>query len=124
MTAAEKVERTLRELSQPDDDAAGLELSLSTLAMAVESMPGLRDNLAENQEEGKVDEFILALTRWLATHRSDDARQLLVVELPKARHSHLTMPESPLLLNEIPAGTRLHMLDEAAKAAADAVSPL
>ena len=35
-------------------------------------------SVREAQASGELDEFVLALTRWIATHRSDDAEQLLV----------------------------------------------
>lgn len=106
-TAAEKIMSTLRELSQPDDDAGELELTLATVCMGLER--GLGEQIAEQQESGALDEFVLALTRFLALHRSDSARALFVVELPR---------------RELPAGTRLHLLDEAMKAAETASSPL
>jgi hypothetical protein len=98
-TAAEKVESTLRELSRPDDDAGELELSLASVAMAMER--GLAEKLAEQQASGELDAFMLSLTRFLAMHRSDDARALIVVELPR---------------RELPSGTRLHLLDQAIEA--------
>jgi hypothetical protein len=105
-TAAEKIKRTLKELSKPDEDADGLELGLASLAMAVEGTVG--DGLEEKQASGEVDEFVAALTRFLAIHRSDDAKQLVVVELPR---------------RQLPAGTRLHLLDQAIAAADSAPSP-
>jgi len=106
-TALEKIMNTLRELSQPGEDAGEMELMLATVAMGIEG--GLGDGLVEQQASGEVDEFVLALSRFLATHRSDSAKQLVVVELPR---------------RELPAGTRLHLLDEAVKAAETATSPL
>jgi hypothetical protein len=106
-TAAEKIANTLRELSQPDEGAEEMELMLATIAMGLER--GLAEGLEEQQRSGKLDEFVLSLTRFLALHRSDDAKQLIVVEMPA---------------RELPAGTRLHLLDEAAKAAKTASSPL
>lgn len=105
-TAAEKIARTLKELSRPDEDAGDLELTLATVAMGVERTVG--PALGEKQESGEVDEFVAALTRFLAMHRSDTAKQLVVVELPR---------------RELPAGTRLHLLDEAIAAADAAPSP-
>ena len=106
-TAAEKIMRTLRELSKPDEDAGALELTLASVCMGLEQ--GLGEQICEQQESGALDEFVLAFTRFLANHRSNDAKQLLVVELPR---------------RELPAGTRLHLLDEAAAAAEKATSPL
>ncbi len=107
-TAAEKILGTLRMLSTPDEDAGELQLMLATVCMGLER--SISEALHEQQQTGELDEFVLALTRFLATHRSSGARQLLVVEMP--RHQN------------IPAGTRLHLLDEAAEAAASATSPL
>jgi hypothetical protein len=107
MSAAEKILNTLREMSQPDPGASEMELMLSTVAMGLESSLG--SELAEHQASGSLDEFVLALTRFLATHRSDDARALVVVELPRGR--------------ELPPGTRLHLLDEAIAAGEKAKAP-
>jgi hypothetical protein len=106
-TAAEKILNTLRELSKPEEDAAELELTLATVCMGLER--GLGEQIWEQQQSGALDEFVLALTRFLAGHRSNSAYQLLVVELPR---------------RDLPPGTRLHLLDEAAKAAETAASPL
>lgn len=106
-TAAEKIMATLRELSKPDEDAGELELTLATVCMGLER--GLAEQIHEQQETGELDKFVLALTRFLALHRSDNAKALFVVELPR---------------RELPAGTRLHLLDEAIKAAETATSPL
>jgi hypothetical protein len=107
VTAAAKIQRTLRELSRPEAGAGELELTLATVAMGLER--GLGEELVRSQESGELDTFVLALTRWIALHRSDSARQLVVVELPR---------------RELPAGTRLHLLQEAIDAAHDATSPL
>ena len=106
-TAAEKIMRTLRELSKPDEDAGELELTLATVCMGLER--GLAEQIVVQQESGELDEFVLALVRFLALHRSDTARACFVVELPR---------------RELPAGTRLHLLDEAIAAAETATSPL
>jgi hypothetical protein len=106
-TAADKVRRTLKDLSMPDPEADGIQLALASIAMGVESQIG--DELDERQSKGEVDEFVLALTQWIAMHRSDHARRLVVVELPR---------------RELPAGTRLHLLDEAIAIADQAKSPL
>lgn len=106
-TAAEKIRNTLRELSRPGEDADEIELTLATVCMALES--GLEEKLAEQQMTGELDDFMLRLTRFLALHRSDDARALIVVELPQ---------------RDLPAGTRLHLLDEAINATRDVVNPL
>lgn len=106
-TAAEKITHTLRELSRPDPDAGGLELSLASVAMGLET--GLAEQLGEKQETGELDEFVLALTRFLALHRSDSARALFVVEMPRRK---------------MPNGMRLKLLDDAIEAAETASSPL
>jgi hypothetical protein len=118
-TAAEKIKNTLRELSKPDPGANGMELTLATVAMGLES--GLDDELLEHQASGQLDEFVLSLTRFLALHRSDNAPQLMVVELP--RHHHAGRPLADQL-SDLPTGTRLRLLDEAVAAAAAASSPL
>jgi hypothetical protein len=107
-TAAAKIMQTLRELSVPDEDAGELELMLSTVAMGLER--GLGQELGRTQGTGELDEFLVGLTRWIAGHRSDSVRRLVVVELPRGR--------------ELPAGTRLHLLDEAERLAEQASSPL
>ncbi len=107
-TAREKVEATLRELSKPDEDAGAMQLTLASVAMALEN--GLGEELERAEETGEINAFILGLTRWIASHRGEDSKQLLVVEVPRAR--------------ELPAGTRLHLLDEALEAARQVVSPL
>jgi hypothetical protein len=107
-TAAEKLGNTLRELSQPDEDAGAMELTLASVAMGLEQ--GLGDVLERTQASGELDEFVLALTRFLAIHRSDSAKLLVVVEIPRRR--------------DLPAGTLLHLLDEAIAATAAATSPL
>jgi hypothetical protein len=107
-TAAEKILATLRALSQPRPDAGEWELTIATVCMGLERSLG--PQLAEQQATGEIDEFVLDLTRFLATHRSDSAQQLLVVEMPRRPN--------------LPAGTRLHLMDEAARAAENAVSPL
>jgi hypothetical protein len=106
-TAAEKVANTLRELSQPGEDAEEMELMLATICMGLER--GLAEKLKEQQATGELDGFMLSLTRFLALHRSDSARLLVVVELPR---------------RELPAGTRLHLLDEAIAASENPVNPL
>lgn len=106
VTAAQKIANTLREISKPDEDAGGMELSLASLAMALEQ--GIGEQLQEKQATGELDDFVLSLTRFLALHRSDDARMLVVLELPR---------------RDLPAGTRLHLLDEAIAAADKAESP-
>lgn len=106
-TAAEKIAGTLRQLSRPPEDAGEMALTLATVAMGLER--GLGAELERNQETGELDEFVLALARWLAWHRSDTARMLVVVELPR---------------RTLPAGTKLHLLDEALRAGEDVKSPL
>ena len=107
-TAAEKLMRTIRELSKPEEDAGELELTVASVCMALES--GLGPELEAKQVTGELDEFVLALTRFLALHRSDSAHMLAVVELPRAR--------------DLPAATRLHQLDLAIEAGQTASSPL
>ena len=107
-TAAEKILVTLREISKPEPDAGDLELMLSTVAMGLES--GIGPVLDENQATGALDEFVKGLTSWIALHRSDTARQLVVVELPRNR--------------DLAPGVRLSLLDEAIATADAATSPL
>jgi hypothetical protein len=112
-SAADKLLVTLRELSRPAEDAGEMELMLATLAMAVESTVG--KELPAYQDRGEIDEFLLALCRFLALHRSDDVKELVVVELPR-RERHAADP--------LPHGTLLKALDDAAGAAKGATSPL
>lgn len=107
-TAAVKLMRTLRELSQPGEDAGGLQLTLASVAMALEGQLG--PELERTQATGELDEFIGALTRWIAMHRSDTVKRMLVVEMPRNR--------------SLPAGKRLQLLDEAERLAEQATSPL
>lgn len=111
-TAAEKIGQTLRELSKPGPDAEAMELTLASLAMGFES--GFAKNVAEQQESGELDEFMLALTRFIASHRSDSVRELVVVELPRRDSETIA---------GVPAGTRLHLLDEAIAASRNAGVP-
>jgi hypothetical protein len=107
-TAAEKIYDTLREMSMPAAGADEVQLALSTVAMGLERSFG--PMITEAQESGELDEFVLALTRWAATHRSDGAWGLLVVEVPRGR---------------VPNGKLLQLVnDAAAAAAAGASSPL
>jgi hypothetical protein len=110
MTGEEKVRHTLKAFTEVSEDADAMQLTLASVAMGLESQAGFLDSMGANQESGELDEFVLALTRWIATHRSDDAEQLLVVEIPVGQN--------------IPPGTRLHRLDLAAEAMATAESPL
>lgn len=122
-TAAEKVAATLREMSKPEPGAEELQLSLATLAMGLERSIGA--TLEQAQENGELDEFVLALTRWAATHRSDHAKQLVVVELPPSTmHAELARGRTARARIDLPPGTRLHLLDEAIAAAETASSPL
>jgi hypothetical protein len=105
-TAAGKIMRTLRELSKPDPDAGELELMLSSVAMGMESALGAEIERA--QASGELDQFVATLTRWISTHRSQSAKRLVVVELPRHRN--------------LPAGTRLHLLEQAEDAAESAAS--
>lgn len=111
-TAAAKIMRTLRDVSEPEEDAEGLELTLASVAMAMER--GLGPELDRNQASGKLDEFLLALARWIAAHRSDNADALVVVELP----------QRTLKLHDLPHGIGLQRLNEAINAAGDVSSPL
>lgn len=96
-TAAEKILATLRQLADPEEDAGGLELAFGSMAMMLSS--ALPEALEQMQEQGELDDVILALTRWFSTHRGDDATRLVVVELPRRR--------------DLPAGTKLHCLERA-----------
>lgn len=106
-TAAEKIRHTLKEMSEPGEDAGALELTLGSVAMGLEG--GLDEQLEQSQATGELDAFVLSLTRWIAMHRSDSAQMLLVVEVPR---------------KELPAHTRLLLLDKAYERAGDAASPL
>lgn len=105
-TAAQKIQQTLKQLSMPDPDASAMELTLASVAMGLEN--GLTGELATRQDTGEVDEFVLALTRWIALHRSDNVPQLVVVPIPR---------------RQLPAGTRLHLLNQAMAEAEKAESP-
>lgn len=107
-TAADKLRSTLREMSEVDESTGPLGLTLASVAMGLEQ--NLDTELDGWQESGELDAFMLALTRFLATHRSERAGRLVVVELPRRRN--------------LPAGTRLHALDAAELAADAATSPL
>ncbi len=85
MSGAEKVKATLKAFTEVDDDADAMQLTLASVAMGLESQPGFITTMEENQASGELDEFVLALTRWIATHRSDDAEQLLVIEVPRGQ---------------------------------------
>ncbi len=111
-TAAEKIMRSLRDVSQPDEDAAELELMLASVALGLER--GLGPELERNQASGKLDEFLLALARWIAAHRSDSADALVVVELP----------QRTLKLHDLPHGIGLERLNAAINAAQSVTSPL
>jgi hypothetical protein len=110
MTGEQKVKRTLKAFTEVSDEADAMQLTLASVAMGLESQQGFMASMQESQQSGELDEFVLALTRWIATHRSDDAEQLLVVEIPRGQN--------------IPPGTRLHRLDLAAEAMTTAESPL
>jgi hypothetical protein len=115
-TAAEKIAQTLRDLSRPGEDAGELELTLATVAMGLER--GLGEQLAQSQASGELDEFVLALTRWISLHRSDSSHELIVVELPRRPI------RSDGSRRELPSGTRLHLLEQAIEATQQATSPL
>jgi len=110
VTAAEKIAATLREMSEPGDDAGGLELTFASLAMGLEQALG--PELGGYQESGELDKFVLAITRFLATHRSDTLGALIVCELPPGGGRTL------------PPMRRLQMLDQAEAAQSAADSPL
>jgi len=110
MTGEEKVRRTLKMFTEVSEDADPMQLTLASVAMGLESQTGFLESMSENQASGELDEFVLALARWIATHRSDTAEQLIVVEIPPGQN--------------IPPGTRLHRLDLACEAMATAESPL
>ena len=96
-TAATRIMETLSELSDPGDEAGSLELAFGTVAMMLQR--ALPDAINEMQEAGELDDVILGLTRWFASHRGDDALRLVVVELPR-RH-------------DLPAATKLKQIDAA-----------
>jgi hypothetical protein len=106
VSAAEKIMLTLKQISNPSPEAAELELTLSTVAMGLERV--ILPELERSQGSGELDEFILGLTRWIALHRSNSAKRLVVVELPR---------------RDLPTATRLHLLSEASKVADAASSP-
>ena len=110
MTGEEKVKQTLKAFTEVSEEADPMQLTLASVAMGLESQGGFLDSMHESQESGELDEFVLALTRWIATHRSDSAEQLLVVEIPRGQN--------------IPAGIRLARLDQARDARLTAESPL
>lgn len=105
-TAAVKLARTFRELSEPGPDAGGLELTFASLAMGLEGALG--PELGTYQESGELDTFLITIVRFLAAHRSDAKGPVIVVELP---------PGGSKGLNPV---RRLQALDaaEAAQAAA------
>lgn len=107
-TAAEKILETMDALSRPGEDAGEMGLMISTVCMGLGSKIG--PELGQAQQTGELDEFVLALTRWIASHRSENQRQLLVVEMPRRP--------------DLPPGTRLHLMDQALEAAANVESPL
>jgi hypothetical protein len=110
-TAAEKVLNTLREPSKPRPGADPMELTVATMCMGMER--NLERTLLDSKDTSQTDDFMLAMTRFLATHRSDHARRLIVVEMPRAPRGM-----------RLPNGKRLQLLDEAEAAANAAVSPL
>lgn len=111
MTAAEKILNTLRELSTPRPGAEPMELTIATMCMGMERQ--LQAQLLEAKDTSQVDDFVCTLTMFLATHRSDRAQRLVVVEMPRA-------PQGMRL----PNGKRLQLLDIAEARAESAVSPL
>lgn len=110
-SAAVKLMRTLRALSEPAEDAGELMLMLATVAMALES--NLGKELVRTQTTGELDEFLAGMARWIAWHRSESTKRLVVVELPR-RPAH----------DPLPNGVRLHLLTEAERLAETANSPL
>jgi hypothetical protein len=110
-TAAEKVLNTLREFSKPPEGADAMALTIATMCMGMERQ--LAPMLLEEKNTTKVDEFVTVMTRFLATHRSDSGKQLVVVEMPRA-------PQGMRL----PNGKRLQLLDEAEAQAKVAAPPL
>jgi hypothetical protein len=105
-TAAEKITETLGEMARPGEDAGEMELALASMALGV--LHGLGAQIEQAQQDGELDTFLLTLARWVAGHRSDTDKMLLVVEIPR---------------RQLPPGTRLHLLDEALEASQDASSP-
>jgi hypothetical protein len=106
--AAEKIMQTLKDLSDPSDDAGGLELAFGSIATMMQS--ALPSALVQAEADGDLDDIILSLTRWLASHRSDQAHRLLVVELPRRR--------------DLPPGTKLEYLHQAEQAVVPTGMPL
>jgi hypothetical protein len=108
-SAAEKILATLRELSRPRPEAAPMELTIATMCL------GLEKHLAEmlRDPENDADEWVLTLTRFLASHRSDTHRRLIVVEMPRAPRGL-----------RLPNGSRLRLLDQAEAAAEEPAPPL
>jgi hypothetical protein len=108
-TAAEKILATLRQLSRPRPEAAPMELTVATMCL------GLEKHLAEmlRNPEINADEWVLVLTRFLASHRSDTERRLVVVEMPRAPRGL-----------RLPNGARLRLLDIAEAAAEQPEAPL
>ncbi len=108
MKTAEKIMQSLQEIAEPSDDAGGLQLAFATVAtMMQEHLPAA---LAEAETNGELDGIILALCRWFASHRGDDASRLVVVELPRRR--------------ELPVMTVLHQVQLAEDAGVPASLPL
>lgn len=117
-SAAKKVTATLRQLSTARPGAEAMELTVASVCLGIEKAIAERLRAAQGSE---VDEFVAALTRFLATHRSDDARRLVVVEMPRMPRT----PEGPR--RKLPAGVRLRLLDRAeaaAEASEEAGAPL
>ena len=95
-STAERVLETVAEIADPDDDAGGLELAFSSVAMMMG--PQLKEAIAD-MPEAELDETILGLARWFTQLRGDTSLRLVVVELPRRQ--------------DLPAGTRLHHLEQA-----------
>jgi hypothetical protein len=110
VTTAEKILQTIAEISEPGDDAGGLELAFASVAMMMGR--ALPDAIAEMSGR-ELDDTVLGLARWFANIRGDQSTRLLVVELPRTQG-----------YRDTPAGTKLHQMDLAEKIEVPAGLPL
>lgn len=94
-TAAQKVRHTFAEMGKPDGNS-DIEMMMATLATAMEGR--LAGELEQQQRDGQLDRLVIALTRWVAWHRSDHLGRIAVVVMP---------------LRQLPPGKRLDLLDHA-----------
>jgi hypothetical protein len=110
VTTAEKIMDTINQVSEPSDEAGGLEMAFASVAMMMGNQ--LPAALAE-MSETELDETILALARWFANIRGDHSTRLVVVELPRNPG-----------YRDLPAGTKLHYMDRAETVEVPAGLPL